>query len=168
MKRILLLLLCGILSLLMCLSSCQLIPSMGGTESETESETEAETVPTFTGKNTVFVLYERAEAGAKASVLLTGEVCLAGMEGVVKLPLGATVIDLVAGEGVSVAFEGNEIRFALLSQNGENITEETVLFTYATEWTTLSPTVTVADAFDENLADAAWTVEFYAFGKNGE
>ena len=66
---------------------------------------------------------------------------------------------------MSVAFEGNEIRFALLSQNGENITEETVLFTYVTDWTTLSPAVTVSDAFDRDFKTVEYAVEFYAFGK---
>ena len=166
MKKLWLSLLCGALALwMLLLSSGQFIPSIEETESETESETEAETVPVFEGANTVFVLYVRDGEKANVTVQITGDVCLAGMEGVVKLPLGAIASDLVAGEGVSVAFEGNEIRFALLSQNGENITEETVLFTYATDWTTLSPTVTVADAFDRDFKTVEYAVEFYAFGK---
>ena len=151
---------------LLLLSSCQLIPSLGGTESETESETEAETVPTFAGKNTLFVLFERAEAGALASVRITGDVCLAGMTGSLKLPAGVTVDSLTAGDGVSVALEGDEIRFVFLSQNCENVTAECVLFTFILDqWRTQSPAVTVTEAFDAEFMDAEYTVEFYAFGK---
>lgn len=156
-------LLCGLLAAFVLLfSSCQLIPGMG---SETESETEAETVPTFTEKNTIFVLYERSGERAKATVSITGEVCLAGMTGALQLPDDATASALTAEDGVTAVVEGDEIRFALLSQTGENITEERLLFTFTTEWTEESPAVTVSDAFDEEMRDAEYTVEFYAFGK---
>ena len=166
MKKLWLSLLCGALTLwMLLLSSCQFIPSIEETESETESETEAETVPVFEGANTVFVLYVRDGEKANVTVQITGDVCLAGMEGSLRLPAGATVAELKAGNHVITAAEGGEIAWALLSQTGENITGETVLFTFVTEWSEASPAVTVSDAFDRDFKTVEYAVEFYAFGK---
>ena len=170
MKKLSLLLLCSVLALFVLLfSSCQFIPSVGGTESEsesqTESETEAETLPALTDKNTVFVLYERDGERANVTVSITGEVCLAGMEGSLRLPAGASVQSLKAEGGVVIVQEEGEIAWTFLSQTGENVTAETVLFTFATEWTETSPAVTVKDAFDSEMQDVEFCVEFYAFGK---
>ena len=159
------LLCCTILLILaLLLSSCNLIPSMGG-DTESESEIPVETVPVPTGKNTVFVLYEREGEFARVSVKLAGEVRLAGMEGALTLPVGAGVTDWKSEGGVTAAVEENRIRWILLSQTGENIEEETLLFTFVTEWTELSPEVTVSDAFDREMQPVEFCVEFYAFGK---
>ena len=117
------------------------------------------------GNNIVDIAYK---LGANNTVTLTytvkGTVKFCGMEGEVVIPSGFTFKSLTQGDGATANHKDGKVYFMFASNNGQNVTKETTLFTLTFSYTdavnAADFTTNVSDMYDQNYTK----VEFKVIG----
>ena len=83
-----------------------------------------------------------------------GSVKFCGMEGYVDVPTGLTYESLTQGDGATANFKDGKIYFMFASNNGQNVTKETIIMTVTFKYSTSLASVTlntvVSDIYDQN------------------
>jgi uncharacterized repeat protein (TIGR02543 family) len=115
------------------------------------------------GNNIVDISYV---IGANSTVTLTyavkGTVGFCGMEGYVDVPKNFELNGLTQGNGATANFRDGRVYFMFASNNGQDVNEDTVLFTlmfsYSESETTVDFSTTVSDMYDQNYQDVTFSV----------
>ena len=119
---------------------------------------------TFNGGNNIVDI--SCAFGANNTVTITyamkGTVNFCGMEGYIGVPQGFTFNSLTQGNGATANFKDGKVYFMFTSNNGQNVTTETILFTlnftYADSVTSTNFATTVSDIYDQNYQNVAFSV----------
>ena len=91
-----------------------------------------------------------------------GSVNFCGLEGYVDVPAGLTYESLTQGDGATANFKDGKIYFMFASNNGQNVTKETVIMTvifkYTTSLASVNLNTVVSDIYDQNYTPVSHKV----------